>query len=187
MTHRFEDLEPEYSDLLASMTINRPAVVEAVAHHLLPFRERYAAVEAKTGVPVVWLAAINERESSSNFTTYLGNGQSLRHRTTIVPRGRGPFPTWEAGAIDALHVDRIELIKDWTWERACFECELYNGFGSRAHGIHSPYLWAGSNHYRRGKYVSDHVWDPNHVDTQLGCVPIMKALVALAPDLDLKG
>jgi hypothetical protein len=36
-----------------------------------------------------------------------------------------------------------------------------NGFGYRAHGINSPYLWSYSNQYHAGKFVSDGVYSPN--------------------------
>jgi hypothetical protein len=68
-----------------------------------------------------------------------------------------------------------------------FEEELWNGFGPRMHRRHSGYLWAGTNIYDGGKYVSDSVWDPKAMDRQLGTVPLMRALVALDPSLDIEG
>src|SRR5262249_48620684 len=62
-----------------------------------------------------------------------------------------------------------------------------NGFGPRAHGIHTGYLWAGTNHYDRGKYVADGVWDASHRDTQLGLIPILQRLVALRPEWNMFG
>jgi lysozyme family protein len=185
MKHPFSALRAEYEHMLASMVVTRPAFVDEVAHRLVGYKPRYGPVAAKTGVPIVWLAAINERESSSNFRTYLGNGEPLGRRTRLVPRGRGPFGSWEAGAIDALHVDGIDAVKDWSWPRALFEAERWNGFGPRNHRIHTGYLWAGTNHYDRGKYVADGVWDPNHRDTQLGIVPIMRRMVELDASLQL--
>jgi lysozyme family protein len=44
--------------------------------------------------------ALAEREMSGNLHCYLGNGQRLTKRTTIVPLNRGPFP---ASAKAALH------------------------------------------------------------------------------------
>ena len=39
--------------------------------------------------------------------------------------------------------------------RILYRWEAYNGFGSRRQGINTPYLWAFSNHYTKGKYVAD--------------------------------
>jgi hypothetical protein len=68
----------------------------------------------------------------------------------------------------------------WTWPRACFEGELFNGFGPRAHGRPTGYLWSWTNIYTGGKYVADGKWDPDHVDEQCGMVPMMAALLRLS-------
>ena len=197
MEHPYSVLAPEYNSLLAQMRITNPAMVRAVATRLLHFKDRYTQVWAKTGVPVIELTALNERESGSDFRTYFGNGDSLTHPTIHVPKHRGPFPSWEAGCIDALHLDRLDLIASggfgsenagphgWTWARACYEAEIFNGFGYRAHNVHSPYLWAGTNIYSHGKFTSDGHFDPNIGDKQLGCLPLMATLVELDPSLAL--
>ena len=46
--------------------------------------------------------------------------------------------------------------------------EAFNGFGYRNFGIHSPYLWAGTNNYVAGKYASDGRFVASMVDEQLG-------------------
>src|SRR6185369_1832675 len=56
--------------------------------------------------------------------------------------------------------------------------EKYNGLGYAAKGVPSPYIWAGTNQYQSGKYVRDHVYDPNAVDTQLGCAGLLIAMNA---------
>lgn len=187
MQYPYAALRGEELALLATCQITgRPSAL-AAAKRILPLKPRYAEVSAKTGVPILWLMAINERESSSNLFTYLGNGQSLREVTTEVPRGRGPFPDWEAGAIDALHLDRIDAVTDWCWARALYEGEAWNGFGPRMHGRHTGYLWAGTNVYTGGKYIADGQWDAGERDKQLGIVPLMKMLVQLDATLDLPG
>jgi lysozyme family protein len=187
MSYIYQALEPEYEKLLGSCYIlpSRKAVFAKRAAAILPLKPRYTSVSEKTGVPVLWLMVINERESGSNMHTYLGNGQSLGRRTTLVPKGRGPFDDWEDGALDALHLDRIDQVKDWCWPRALYEEELWNGFGPRMHGRHSGYLWAGTNAYNGGKYVSDGVWDADARDSQLGCAGLMLTLTGLDKTLDL--
>jgi hypothetical protein len=61
--------------------------------------------------------------------------------------------------------------------------ERYNGFGYRAHGINSPYLWSYSNQYHAGKFVSDGVYSPTAVSGQCGAMPIFKSLMALDPSI----
>ncbi len=100
-------------------------------------------------------------------------------RTALVPKGRGPFDSWEAGAVDALALDGLDQVKTWSPERACFEIEKFNGFGYRKRGVRSPYLWSFSNHYAHGKYVTDGRFSSTHVDEQCGAIPILKAIMEL--------
>lgn len=139
-------------------------------------RVRYQTVSAKTGVPWEFIAVTHQRESSQNWDTYLGNGQPLNKKTTIVPKGRGPFSTWEEGAIDALvnAPPKAAENKDWSVGGMLAKLEEYNGLGYAARGVPSPYIWAGTDQYVKGKYVADHVYDPDHVDTQLGCAGLLK-------------
>ena len=192
MKYTFDALAGEYSTLLARMVITRQAEVNSVVHRLLPFKDRYAAVWASTGVLIALLAALNERESGSRFNTYLGNGDPLNAPTVHVPKGRGPFRDWEAGAKDALHLDGLDKVKDlpggWTWARACYEAEIYNGMGYRQFGVHSPYLWSGSNIYDNGpggKFDKDGHFVKSLKDKQLGVIPLMAIMVELDPSLAL--
>lgn len=190
--HPFPALAAEYRGELARMVQTRQPEAHAAAVRIMPLMPHYQNVAWKTGVKPVVLAALMERESGSKLNTYLGNGQSLHQVTTIVPKNRGPFPTWDAGAIDALHLDGLDKVAGldggWSPERALYEEEEWNGFGPRGHGRHTGYLWAGTNIYAEtgyGKYVDDGKWNPTFRDPQLGCVPIMIELIKLDPSLDL--
>ncbi len=189
MQHPFEILRPEYDALLARMVITRNGEVESVANKLLRFVDagRYAEVSAETGVPQVWMATSFEREASSNFADSPAQGDPWNRRSVHVPAGRGPFSSWAEAAKDAYHIDGLDGVgaANWIWSRACYEGEVFNGMGYRAHGIHSPYLWAGTNNYSSGKYVADGVWSASAVDQQLGIVPVMVRMVALRPSLAL--
>ncbi len=183
MAPRFEDLRAEYADLWQRMEV-RPDQVPAVnkiANRLIGFRSLYQDVSQATGVPWFVIAAIHNRESDANFGTYLGNGEPLSRVTRLVPKGRGPFPSWEAGAIDALGVDQLDQVMDWSPERACYEIEKFNGFGYRNKNVKSPYLWSFSNIYQSGKYVADGIFNPSAVDRQCGTMPIIKQIMALDP------
>lgn len=149
-----------------------------VADKILMNKARYQAVSMKTSVPWEVIGVIHYRESSCNFNTYLGNGEPLSRKTRLVPRGRGPFATWEEGAIDALMnaSPKAGLNKDWSIGGTLDIVEKYNGLGYARMDKPSPYVWAGTNQYTAGKYVADGIYDPSHVDTQLGCAGILSQL-----------
>lgn len=174
MLHSFDQLAPEYQTDWSTARVKPSRQREALetGERLLKDLSTYKAAEALFGVPALWLMATNERESSGNLHTYLGNGDPLNERTRDVPRGRGPFSSWQAGAKDALTLDGIVLVKTWNPARACYEWELWNGWGYRAHGVRSPYLVGGTTLQQPGKYIRDGVWDPHAEDTQLGCVAV---------------
>jgi lysozyme family protein len=158
--------------------------VRAIAQKIIANKAKYQAVEAKTGVPWFMIGPIHNRESSLRFNAHLHCGTPLTARTTLVPKGRpkkgSPPFTWEDSAIDALSEPPHDLtrVKDWSLERILYETEKYNGWGYLGKG-NSPYLWAATTEYRGGKYVRDHVYDPNAWDKQLGCVALLKALAEL--------
>lgn len=154
------------------------ASFRSVANRLsaLEAKKRYQAVEKTTGVPWWFIAVVHQRESSQNWNTYLGNGQALSKKTTIVPKGRGPFKSWEEGAEDALVncAPYAAKNKDWSVGGSLALLERYNGLGYANKGLPSPYIWAGTDQYIKGKYVADGVFDANAVDKQLGCAGLLK-------------
>ena len=118
---------------------------------MLSNQNRYKSISHTFTNPcLTWdiVAVIHEMECSQNFNKYLGNGQSLDKVTTIVPAGRGPFATFEDGAIDALKLQGADKITDCSIGSILYFLEGYNGFGyEEYHNMNSPYLWAGSNQY----------------------------------------
>lgn len=139
-------------------------------------KARYQEVEKRTGVPWWFVAVVHEREASQKWNTQLGQGDPLDKKSTHVPKGRGPFQTWEEGAVDALVncAPYAAKNKDWSAGAALTMLEKYNGLGYANKGLPSPYVWAGTDQYVSGKYVSDGIYDPNKVDTQLGCAGLLK-------------
>lgn len=188
MIEPFTVLAPEYTALLARMQITRTAEVTMAANKLIGFIDagHYKAGCDVTGVPQIVAAASFEREAGSNFNLNPAQGAPLHQRSTIIPHN-GPFATWLQAQIAAYQLDGLDKIgaANWSWERACYEEELFNGFGYRAYGIHSPYLWAGSNDYTVGKFVADDKFSRSAVDTQLGIIPMMLRIVQLRSDLAL--
>lgn len=155
----------------------------AVAKRLVAGKARFQGLEARTGVPWYVIAVIKQRESG-NDPKWLGNianGQPWSRKTTIVPKGRGPFASWEDAAYDALRNCHPYAAKnkDWSVGGTLALLEKYNGLGYANMGLPSPYIWSGTDQYVKGKYVRDHVFDENAVDKQLGCAGLIMAMQAI--------
>src|SRR5580765_8865208 len=177
---------PVYARQWNNMVIKPARVHEfaGLAAFAIAHKQIYADIEAKTRVPWPLIAVLHRRESDADFHTYLGNGDSLARRTIHVPRGRGPFPTFQAGAIDALHLDGLDaVVPPWPIEKILWWCETFNGWGYAAHGKSSPYVWGGSNQQQSGKYIRDGVWSNSAWDGQPGCAPILAQIAALEPSV----
>ena len=176
-----------YRNLWRDMTVTRTEEANKVASGMIADKARYQAIEDATGVPWYWIAAVHNRENNRDFGGVLHNGQRIigtNKKTTLVPKGRGPFASWNDAAIDALKLKNLDKIDDWPIERILYEFERYNGFGygpavlgSRA--INSPYVWAGTSKQQAGKYVRDGKFVSSHVDTQLGTAALIKQLAEM--------
>lgn len=179
----FSDVKAGYANLW-SQAIIRPeheAAVKSAAEAILAHKQRYV-VAAKT-VPWWWTGIIHHMEGNGNFSTHLHNGDSLAARTVHVPQGRPvagdpPF-TWEESAFDALQMHGLTEEHDWSFPKACWNFERFNGFGYISKGIDSPYVWSFTTNYTKGKFVADHEFDPNAVSQQCGAAAILKQLIAM--------
>lgn len=182
---KLEALRNEYDALLKTCEIrpNRLAAVKKICETVLANRLRYEKIAAETGVPWFMVGAIHSLESSLRFDKHLHNGDPLSARTVQVPKGRpkggSPPFTFEESAIDALTFDKLTLDLDRSFAGICFKLEGYNGFGSRSRGINTPYLWSFSNHYTKGKFVKDGVYDPEAVSQQCGAAVILRRLLEM--------
>jgi hypothetical protein len=73
-------------------------------------------------------------------------------------------------------------ISGWSVPESLWFMERYNGFGYRGRGQgttppkRTPYLWSFTNHYVKGKFVRDSVFDPNAVSRQAGAAAILQRL-----------
>lgn len=151
---------------------------EKVANRILANKARYQKIEKKTGVPWWFIGITHYRESNLDFSTNLAQGDPWNRKSTHVPKGRGPFNSFEEAAFDALVNCSPYAAKntDWSIPGALTMFEKYNGMGYYNKGKPSPYVWAGTNQYSHGKYVRDGVYDDSAVDRQLGCAGLMKFL-----------
>jgi lysozyme family protein len=177
-------LGSEYQNLFDTCEIQpvRQAAVEKVVATIAQNQTRYQAVAAPLGIPWFFLGAIHNMESSLNFKLHLHNGDPLTARTVHVPPGRPltgspPFP-WEASVTDALQLERLDQVTDWTLPGILYQMEKYNGFGYRTRHpeVLSPYLWSGSRHYTSGKFVADGKFDPDAVSEQCGAAVILRRM-----------
>lgn len=169
-------LRDEYIGLFETCQI-RPLYqqeVDSFIKRLLAGEPRYRGLQSLTSVPWFVVGLIHGMECNFNFDSHLHNGDSLRRRTWNEPVGRPPVGDppfeWADSAIDALKYDHLIEWDDWSVAGICYKLEGYNGWRSRAHHINSPYLWSFSNHYTRGKYVADGIWDANAVSKQTGAI-----------------
>lgn len=202
MTHPYTELAPEYESWVKNCRPlpGRVSEIDHVAHRLTrpDALARLEKVFDATAIPIVVQATIGERECSFDFTKNWGQGDPLTRPSTHVPKGRPPlgafpndhFPvSWEYAAIDAFtRCDRLNVNSvAWALPYSCFKWEFYNGGGYRAHGRRTPYVVGGTNLQQPGKYVADGVWDSNHMDTQLGCLPVALRMIELVPSLSIDG
>jgi lysozyme family protein len=148
---------------------------------LIEGRRQYEDVGNTLGIPWWFIGIIHGLECSFNFRTHLHNGDPLTQRTVNHPPGhpRGGTPpfTWRQSALDALQLKKFDRETDWSLPSVLFRWEKFNGMGYRMRGLASPYLWSFSNHYEKGKFVRDGVFDPEAVSRQCGAATLLKHLV----------
>lgn len=146
-------------------------------------RDDYKAVQAKTGVPLLFIIPVHEREASLSFNKHFHNGDPLSGRTFHVPAGRPktgepPFK-WSDSAIDAVTMKNLHKVGNWSIERILYEQHRYNGITKYP----SSYVLSGTQFYRGGMWIRDHVYDANTVDQRPGTLVMMKALISIDPSL----
>lgn len=180
----------DYVALYDKMVITPVAYAKAVKIATsIEAEPRYKAIEAKTGVPAILVGALHHMESERNFSKSFFNGiDGLKTRTRMgepygQPRHLKPPYTWEQVTIAALAYDSIKPPLD-DYAQMCKQTIKFNGNGYEKRKIVSPYGFAGTNLYKRGKFVSDGKFSASVVSTQTGACVILKAhedLIAEAP------
>jgi lysozyme family protein len=181
----FESLKSDYETLFNACKIrdSSRSDVNWYVNQLLEARNQSLWVEAAKNVCCPWyfVGITHAMEAAFGFKAHLHNGDPIRNKTVQVPEGRppqwNPPSDWVSSATDALTFDGFANQSDWSLPRMLYRWETYNGFRSRRNGINTPYLWSFSNHYSRGKYVADNVWDPDAVSKQCGAAVILKGLL----------
>lgn len=184
-------IKNKYSLLWSTMKVHPDKVqhVHNLASIILSNKSKYTHISdlirktyPNSGIPWYFIAIVHYMECNLSFLFHLHNGDPLSARTKHVPAGRPiaghpPF-SFEQSAIDALTFKGLQNELDWTIPNILYKLENFNGMGyTLYHNMNSPYLWAGSDKYVRGKYVSDGKFDPNAVSSQIGSALILKQLV----------
>lgn len=191
--HPYEALQGEYAAYLSRMaaTPSKTGQIDAAAKRVLrpENMDVYQTATAGTAIPPAFIGALELRESNCDPSRALGQGDRWDRVSVNVPRGQGPFKSRLDAMKFYIHYDGLDdNSHPWGMEYACWRGERWNGFGPRAHGRATGYLWAGTSIYDRptglgGKYVRDGVWDPDTFDVQLGIVPVLLRIGQLRPDL----
>lgn len=156
-----------------------PALDRIAGHLVAPSaKPRYLAVETKTHVPWFIVAVIHEREASQSWWANLAQGDRWDRVSIHVPKGQGPFHNWEDAACNALSRCWPFAARwtDWSAGGALTLLEEYNGLGYAERGVPSPYLWAATDQYHRGKFIADGHYDPDAVDRQFGCAALLSRM-----------
>ena len=175
---------PRYARQWDAMVVKRPDTVRAVAERIIRHKAKYQAVEKLTGVPWYWIGPAHIRESDGDFKTSLAQGDRWDRMSVHVPRGRGPFLSWEDAAFDALvTLKRMNQVQDWRLEKLIYWWELYNGWGYHNRGIPSPYVWGSTSIQKSGKYIADGLWSSTAWDSQLGCAAMLSEMMKLDPSI----
>lgn len=167
-----------------------------MSHFLINWEEnrhRYETVSAATNMPAEMIAALHWRESSADFNTYLHQGDPLGRPAVNVPNNIPVFYEWEEAAIHALSMDYhknrqedLEITAETRNPNALASyAETYNGLGYYGMGMPSPYVYAGTDQYVSGKYVSDGSFNRNVVDQQLGVMPMLGAIGGIQTEQDM--
>jgi lysozyme family protein len=169
------------------VTPNLIPAVDGVAQRLVAAsaKARYQTVSNTTKVPWFVIAVIHEREASQSWKANLAQGDPWNKVSIHVPKGRGPFTSWEDAAVDALTncAPHAAQWQDWAIGGSLTLLEEYNGLGYAARGVPSPYVWASTDQYVKGKYVADGHYDPNAVDQQMGCAALLSRMKQLDPTI----
>lgn len=189
----YDGLKAEYASLWEKMTLlpEGKRLAEYQARIISKQRKVYSFVEERTKCPWYFVGILHLREAGvfddePNFHAWLYNGDPMRDhrlrpiRTVHVPIGLPPNPncSWQVGACDAItRLFGAEFISS-SPEYLAFAAEKFNGFGYRVfHHMRSPYLWGQTSVAEAGKYVRDREFDPSVMDSQLGTMATLKAIL----------
>lgn len=175
-----------WDDMVVPVVHNKEVQIAAkkIYNHIGEYGDIAFSLGLPTKVANV-IGVMHMRESNFDFTKHLANGDPLTADTIHVPKNImapiDPPYTFEEGACAAIKNWEkgwnLDLTK-YTWDipNTLWFLEAWNGFGFKNKGINTPYLWSYTQHYDKGYFSSDGVFNPNLVNQQPGCAPVLKSL-----------
>lgn len=186
---KLREISDKYQDLYNRMLFRNERMkdAEAAARLILKGKANYDRVSEKLGGKIPWyfIGITHYMECSCNFSRHLHNGDHLTKRTIRVPagrpiaepwNGRGTSYTFIESAMDALTMKGYHVQTSWDINLTLYRLEKYNGFGYIRRGIYTPYLWSGTTHYTKGKFIKDGVFDSNAISEQIGAAVLIRLL-----------
>lgn len=188
-------LKGPYETLFASAVIAQrwQTLATSTAKAIVANKAKYDPVAAKVAVPWFFIGVIHKLECDLSFSKHLHCGDPLTARTVRVPKNRpasgSPPFAWDVSAADAISIESSKwksFATDWSIGATLYRLVTYNGLGYEQYGRENPYLWSGTQHWSKGKYVSDRKYDANFTaNQQIGVATILKKMVELGA-LDAK-
>lgn len=179
------DLIPHYRKLYDSAVIKNDfkGRLEEIKQKVLSNYQRYEYLAKTCNVPIYFIVCTHYLECNGSWEKHLHNGDPLTGRTVNVPSGRplgkpqkGVKYSFDESCYDAIvNVKKFDRVNDQSFFAWLWRLELWNGFGYLLYHpeVLNPYLWSGTNHYKKGKYTSDGKFDPECISQQVGCIPIL--------------
>ncbi len=180
----FDSIAEDYRKLFSSCKIRddkRSEVQWYTSKITDPTRRKlYDQVSDETCVPWYFVAIIHGMECGFDVKAHLHNGDPLKAKTVQVPANRRPCGTRRRTGCRRLSMPSVmtSSTKRLTGisRRSSIAGGLQRLAEPRALLNHTPYLWSFSNHYSKGKFVADGVWDANAVSKQCGAAVMLKML-----------
>lgn len=171
MTTRLPDYERLFAECVP--TISRLPEAHAIVDRMNSHQSVYESIVVDVPLPKLgyaappWmlLALIHEMECGGDFTKTIKNGSPLP-----------PDVFFAQDAINLLRAHGAGYARDWSLVPFLYWLEKWNGLGYIMYhpNVNTPYLWAASNLYVKGKYVQDGAFITDAVSQQIGAAVLLK-------------
>ena len=135
-------------------------------------RDTYERVSHLTNIPWEIIGTLHGLEAQFDFAKQIFNGEQWSEKTTLVPKGKGPWESWERSTVAALRSSAYSP-QNWGVVESAYFFERWNGMGYFNRGLYSPYLWAYLSPYANqggGKYVADGKFSETAISKQVGAM-----------------
>lgn len=172
-----ESLRAEYLKNWLESTINSShrKSVERIVDKILEKKKIYEEACELSGYDFFFMVTAHYRECGNDLNRQLLNGQRWTQRTTLVPKGLGPFQSFQDSCKKAFDL-KPKMKNPRNISELLHALERHNGWGYRRRGIWSPYIWSYTTLYTTGYYTSDGNFSMKAVNRQSGCAAILKVL-----------